>query len=120
MFLKSKCLGMNQTKLKVMYEIYYLQFMFFGSTTFSYAYPSGISGKLLMDGGCGVCHGASSSKTIILILSKLGAFVVKPWTMLELTAAVAHPSKLAAGIIIVVKSSPNSNANNSMLHIVVG
>ena len=52
--------------------------------------------------------------------SKTGSFTVKPGTKLELTAAVAHPSKSAAGINIGVKSAPNANTNIGTLDIVAG
>lgn len=84
--------------------------------------PGGKAGRLLTtSGGCGDCHGGSpSTATSVSIISKSGSFTVKPGTKLELTAAVAHPSKLAAGINIGVKSAPNSSTNIGTLDIVAG
>jgi len=84
--------------------------------------PGGKAGRLLAtSGGCGDCHGGSpSSATSVSIISKSGSFTVKPGTKLELTAAVAHPSKLAAGINIGVKSAPNSNTNIGTLDVLAG
>ncbi|MFZ9759968.1 MAG: choice-of-anchor V domain-containing protein [Candidatus Kapaibacteriota bacterium] len=92
--------------------------MFFNSQ----ADPGGKAGRLLStSGGCGDCHGGSpSSLTSISVISKIGSFTVKPGTKIEMTAAVAHPSKLAAGINIGVKSAINSNTNIGTLEVVAG
>ncbi|MFZ9814416.1 MAG: hypothetical protein ACO3EO_03980 [Candidatus Kapaibacteriota bacterium] len=92
--------------------------MFFNSQ----ADPGGKAGRLLStSGGCGDCHGGSpSSLTSISVISKIGSFTVKPGTKIEMTAAVAHPSKLAAGINIGVKSAINSNTNIGTLEVVSG
>ena len=88
----------------------------------AYADPGGKAGRLLTNsGGCGDCHGGSpSSLTAITITSKSGSFTVKPGTKLEMTAAVAHPSKSAAGINIGVKTAPNANTNIGTLDVVAG
>lgn len=104
-----------------MKHILYSLFILFSSSTMLFAYPAGITGKLQQaSGGCGGCHGASSSNTTISMVSKTGSFTVKPGTKLELTAVVAHPSKVAAGVNIGVKSAPNSNTNIGTLEVVAG
>ncbi|MGA1307431.1 MAG: choice-of-anchor V domain-containing protein [Candidatus Kapaibacteriota bacterium] len=88
----------------------------------SSAYPGGIQGRLLSaSGGCGDCHGGSpSSLTTVSIKNKTGSFIVKPGEMIELSAEVAHPSKLAAGINIGVKTAPNNTISIGKLGVISG